>query len=272
MLPPSPRCRHYTERCVLPSVRLLAAVTALLLQLPRHVPVQGGGLVTVDPVLAGWRHGTKRGPGPRWLIVLLKSSPTIFLYLHFRVHHRQQGDLALKEEDLVTVNPTLAGWRHSTKRGRGPRWLIVLLISTLQCSCRHGAAWGRGPAGLQYYIDGGIFTSALCTCPPSPARRLGTARGRGHTSGPRNGRLASWYETGSVGPGVHCITGILVLLVYIRYYLCCPTINCWWYLHLRVHQQQPGDLALQVVNCVKQWASLWQAAAMVRNGGGGPAG
>ena len=48
-----PRCRHYTGRCVLPSVRLLAAVTALLLQLPRHVPVQGGGLVTVDTVLAG---------------------------------------------------------------------------------------------------------------------------------------------------------------------------------------------------------------------------
>ena len=69
-----PRCRHYTERCVLPSVRLLAAVTdALLLQLPHHVPVQGGGLVTVDTVLAGWRHGTKRGPGPRWLIELIIS-------------------------------------------------------------------------------------------------------------------------------------------------------------------------------------------------------
>ena len=111
-------------------------------------------------------------------------------------------------------------------------------------------AGARGPAGLQYYIDGGIFTSAPCPCPPSPARRLGTVRGRGHTSGPRNGRLVSWYETGSVGPAVHSITGILVLLVYILYYLYCPTINCWWYLHLRVHQQQPGDLALQVVNCV----------------------
>ena len=61
MLPSSPRCRQYTDRCVLPSVRLLAAVTALLLQQPRHLPVQGGGLVTVDTVLAGWRHGTKRG-------------------------------------------------------------------------------------------------------------------------------------------------------------------------------------------------------------------
>ena len=67
--PPSPRCRHYTERCVVPSVRLLAAVTALLLQLPHH----GGGLVTVDTVLAGGRHVTKRGRGPRWLIVLLIS-------------------------------------------------------------------------------------------------------------------------------------------------------------------------------------------------------
>ena len=46
--PPSPRCRHYTERCVVPSVRLLAAVTALLLQLLHY----GGGLVTVDTVIA----------------------------------------------------------------------------------------------------------------------------------------------------------------------------------------------------------------------------
>ena len=77
MLPLSPRCRHYTGRCVLPSVRLLAAVTVLLLQLPHHV---GGGLVTVDPALAGGRHVTKRGPGPRWLIVLLMNSPTILYF------------------------------------------------------------------------------------------------------------------------------------------------------------------------------------------------
>ena len=61
---------------MLPSVRLLAAVTALQLQLPHH----GGGLVTVDTVLAGGRHITKRGPGPRWLIVLLMNSPTILYF------------------------------------------------------------------------------------------------------------------------------------------------------------------------------------------------
>ena len=167
---------------MLPSVRLLAAVTALLLQLPHH----GWGLVTVDTVLAGWRHGTKRGPGPRWLIVLLKSSPTIFLYLHFRVHHRQQGDLALQEDDLVTVNLTLAVWRHSTKRGRGPRWLIELIIS---------------------YFNLTLLVVSLPPCPPSPARRPGTARGGSCNSRPHSGRLASWYETGVGGSTViHSIT------------------------------------------------------------------
>ena len=57
----------------------------------------------MDLVLAGKRHGTKRGRGPRWLIVLLIS------YLYLRVHHHQTGDLALREEDLVTVNSRLAG-------------------------------------------------------------------------------------------------------------------------------------------------------------------
>ena len=86
----------------------------------------------MDPVLAGWRHGTKRGPGPRWLIVLLISSPTILCwwYLHLRAYHYQLGDLALHKEDLITVDPALAGWRHGTKRGPGPRWFIIFLISS----------------------------------------------------------------------------------------------------------------------------------------------
>ena len=87
----------------------------------------------MDTVLAGWRHGTKRGPGPRWLIVLLISSPPSQwwgYYLHLRVHHHQPGDLALQEEDLVTVDLILAGWRHGTKRGTGPRWFIIFLISS----------------------------------------------------------------------------------------------------------------------------------------------
>ena len=45
------------------------------------------------------------------------------------------GDLALQEVDLVTVDPVLAGWRHGTKRGRGPRWLLVLLITYYSVGC-----------------------------------------------------------------------------------------------------------------------------------------
>ena len=92
----------------------------------------------MDTVLAGWRHGTKRGWGPRWLIVLLISSPPSQwwgYYLHLRVHHHHIEDLALQEVNLVTVDLTLAGWRHDTKRGRGPRWLLVLLITYYSVGC-----------------------------------------------------------------------------------------------------------------------------------------
>ena len=53
------------------------------------------------------------------------------LFLHLRVHHHLPGDLALQEEDLATVDLTLAGWRHGTKRGWVARLsYIVLLISS----------------------------------------------------------------------------------------------------------------------------------------------
>ena len=84
------------------------------------------------------------------------SSPTIICwwYLHLRVHQQQQpGDLALQEVNCVTVDLTLAGWRHGTKRGRGPRWLIVLLRS---------------------YLNLTVLIVSPPPC-PSPARRLGTA-------------------------------------------------------------------------------------------------
>ena len=78
--------------------------------------------VTVVLTLAGWCHGTKRGRGPRWLIVLLIT------YLNLTVlivspppcpsPARRLGTASLQEVDYVTVNLTLAGWRHDTKRGR----------------------------------------------------------------------------------------------------------------------------------------------------------
>ena len=73
------------------------------------------------------------GPGPRWLIALLISSPTLQCWwyrVHLRVHHHHIEDLALQEVDLVTVDLILAGWRHGTKRGPGPRWFMIFLISS----------------------------------------------------------------------------------------------------------------------------------------------
>ena len=137
----------------------------------------------MDPVLAGKRHVTKRGPGPRWFVVLLylistlhcwwyphicvhhhqsedlalqetnlvtltphygrlaswyetgAGGPAVHSILHCKallhVYHHQPGDLALQEVDCVTVDLGLAGWCHGTKRGRGPRWLTLLLITYL---------------------------------------------------------------------------------------------------------------------------------------------
>ena len=72
------------------------------------------------------------GRGPRWLIALLISSPTLqcWWYLHLRVHQPQPGDLALQEEDLVTAELILADYRHAIVRhwGGGAGWFIILLI------------------------------------------------------------------------------------------------------------------------------------------------
>ena len=183
-----PRCRHYTGRCVLPSVRLLAAVTALLLQLPRHVPVQGGGLVTVDTVLAGWRHGTKRGRGPRWLIELIIS--------YF--------NLTLLVVSLPPCPPSPAR-RPGTARGGS-------------CNSRpHSgrlASWyetGVGGPTVIHSItykqpDHTLMMVSSCPCPPSPARRLGTTKGELCYSSPHSGRLAPWHETGAWAPLVDSIT------------------------------------------------------------------
>ena len=92
----------------------------------------------------------------------------------------------------------LAGWCHGTKRGRGPRWLTLLLITYLNLTVL-------------------IVTSSLC--PPSPARRPFTARGGLCYSKPHSSRLATWYETGSCG-------GCLVLLII------CPTLHYWRHLHI----------------------------------------
>ena len=92
----------------------------------------------------------------------------------------------------------LAGWCHGTKRGRGPRWLTLLLITYLNLTVL-------------------IVTSSLC--PPSPARRPFTARGGLCYSKPHSSRLATWYETGSGG-------GCLVLLII------GPTLHYWWHLHI----------------------------------------
>ena len=89
--------------------------------------------VTVDLGLAGWCHGTKRGRGPRWLTLLLIT------YLNLTVlivspspcpsPVGRLGTASLQEVDCGTVNLTLAGWRHGTKRGRvAGVWYYLLLV------------------------------------------------------------------------------------------------------------------------------------------------
>ena len=136
----------------------------------------------MDPVLAGKRHVTKRGPGPRWFVVLLYLISTLhcWWYPHICVHHHQSEDLALQETNLVTLTP--------------------------------------------HY-----------------------------------GRLASWYETGAGGPAViHDIINISSLILL-----------CWWYLHIRVHHRQPGDLALQEVDGVTVVLTLGRLAPWNETGSGG---
>ena len=99
---------------------------------PGDLALQEEDLPTVDLTLAGWRHGTKRGWVARLsYIVLLISSPTILDDGIFT----SVSTIASQETwhykvNCVTVVLTLAGWRHGTKRGPGPRWFIVLLISS----------------------------------------------------------------------------------------------------------------------------------------------
>ena len=100
---------------------------------------------------------------------------------------------------------------------------------------------------------------SIVTCLPSPARRLGTARGGSCNTDPHYGRLASWYETGAAGPAViHDIINISSLILL-----------CWWYLHLRVHHRQPGDLALQEVDGITVVLTLGRLAPWNETGSGG---
>ena len=92
------------------------------------------------------------------------------------------GTASLQEVDCGTVNLTLAGWRHGTKRGRvADVWYYLLLV--------------------QHYIIGGIFT--LCSRPI--ARRnlysCTAIRGSGNT-GPRAG---SWRHVTARGRGGLCL-------------------------------------------------------------------
>ena len=103
-------------------------------------------------------------------------------YLHSIVHvlHHQPGDLALQEEDLVTVQLTLAGWCHGTKRGFGPRWFIKFLLKLMLVSQLHVLHHQPDDVALQE-VD--LVTVELIL-----------------------GRLTSWYETGAFAPLVYNIS------------------------------------------------------------------
>ena len=42
--------------------------------------------------------------------------------------HHQLGDMAWQDAEARLVDLVMAGWRHGTKRGQGPRLFIVLLV------------------------------------------------------------------------------------------------------------------------------------------------
>ena len=77
-------------------------------------------LATVTSIVTGWRHGAVYS-----IILMVVFSPLCpcppFL-------HHQLGDMAWQDAEARLVDLVLAGWRHGTKRGQGPRLFIVLLV------------------------------------------------------------------------------------------------------------------------------------------------
>ena len=76
--------------------------------------------------------------------------------------------------------------------------------------------------------------------------------------------LAGWRHGTKRGAWAPLVDSIKVLLIS------SPTLQCWWYLHLRVHQPQPGDLAQQEEDLVTAELILADCRhAIVRHWGGG---
>ena len=79
------------------------------------------------------------------------------------------------EADLATVTSIVTGWRHGTVCS-----ITLMVVSSPPCPFHHQ-----------------LGDMAMQEAEASQA------------SGPRNCRLAPWYETGLGGPAVHSITGVL---------------------------------------------------------------
>ena len=101
--------------------------------------------------------------------------------------HYQLSDMALKEAEARAVDLVLAGWCHSTKR-----LFIVLLVYCVLVLLVYISI----SITITYSNHKFLMVSSP-PCPPSSARRLGTARGGWYYSCPHSGRLMSWYETGA---------------------------------------------------------------------------
>ena len=125
------------------------------------------------------------GPGPRWLIALLFSSPTLqcWWYLHLRVHQPQPGDLARGGSCNSGTHSSRLPSCHSTALGR----------------------WGRLVYNITHTL---MVVTSLPVLPP--ARWPDTVRRGSWNSDSHSGSLASWYKTGAVGPAVHGITLMVV--------------------------------------------------------------
>ena len=135
MLPSSPRCRHY------PAAQCPAAGCCDCSPAPAASPSPRtrwgpGNSGHRAGRLASWYETGAGGPAVIHGIIYVSSLILLcWWYLHLRDNHRQPGDLALQEVNCVTVVLTLAGWRHGTKRGRGPRWLIIVLMVVSSPPC-----------------------------------------------------------------------------------------------------------------------------------------
>ena len=130
--------------------------------------------------------------------------------------------MAWQDAEARLVDLVMAGWRHGTKRGQGPRLFIVLLVYwhylyTLS-SISITNIYLLAILAFQLYYKFLVVSSP--TSLPSPARRFGTARGEWYYQCPHSGRLTSWYETGSGAPLVDsiivCEADLYVLMLYVR--------------------------------------------------------